>query len=232
MESKAPWGFEKKLEIFSDAFGFKDLPKDARRELSVSADSRYYKKSAVIFGPEEPCRYFYLVADGLVRVSITSTAGNRLTYLLAVRGEPLNLVGPFTGEARLMAAETLKETTLLLIDREAFTHFAFQHPRLITAIISKLGESLDSANSRILDMQEKNVDQRLGRILFTLYKKFGTTLKFTSTELAELAGTTTESSIRALSKLRQMGVIETGRRNITIVRPEAIEQSEGNAIWI
>jgi CRP-like cAMP-binding protein len=232
MESKAPFGFEKKLAVFSDAFGFKDLPEDARRELAILADSRHFKKSAVIFGPDEPCRYFYLVADGLVRVSITSTAGNRLTYLLSVRGEPLNLVGPFTGEARLMAAETLKETTLLLIDREAFTRFAFQHPRLITAIISKLGESLDSANSRILDMQEKNVDQRLRRILFTLYKKFGTTLKFTSTELAELAGTTTESSIRALSKLRQMGVIETGRRNVTIIRPEAIEQSEGNAIWI
>ena len=131
-----------------------------------------------------------------------------------------------------MAAETSAETTILLIEREVFTQFAFNHPRLIIDIIAKLGESLESANSRILDMQEKKVDQRLNRILFTLYKKFGPTLEFTSAELAELAGTTTESSIRALSNLRQKGIIETGRRKISIIKPEAIEQFDTCPIWI
>lgn len=221
-----------KFDILSLSFGFRNLPDDVCRQVASSAESRTYPKNAVIFGPDDPCRFFYLVADGLVRVSITSSEGNRLTYLLAVRGEPLNLVGPFTGAPRLMAAEASKESTLLLIEREIFTRFAFQHPPLITDIIAKLGESLDSANSRILDMQEKKVDQRLNRILYTLYKKFGPTLKFTSAELAELAGTTTESAIRALSLLRQQGVIATGRRKISILQPEAVEQSESSPIWI
>ena len=232
MQSTAPLSFGEKVDLFSASFGFKDLPTKAHEELAAKADARYYPKNAVIFGPDEACRYFYLVAEGLVRVSINSPEGNRLTYLLAVRGEPLNLVGPFTGSPRIMAAEASSDTTMVLLEREFFTQFAFSHPQLIVTIIAKLGESLDSANSRILDMQEKKVDQRLNRILYTLYKKFGTTLKFTSTELAELAGTTTESSIRALSKLRQLGIIETGRRNITIIKPEAIEQSENNALWI
>jgi len=144
---------EEKLALFSQAFGFKHLSADARKKLAALSEARHYQKNVLIFGPDDPCRYFFLVADGLVRVSITSSEGNRLTYLLAVRGEPLNLVGPFTGGSRLMAAETLKETTLVLIDRDAFTRFAFSHPDLIVEIISKLGESLDSANSRILDMQ-------------------------------------------------------------------------------
>jgi CRP-like cAMP-binding protein len=232
MENTASLSLGEKVELFSVSFGFKNLPAETHAELAEKAQSRYYQKNVFIFGPDEPCRYFYLVADGLVRVSISSSEGNRLTYLLAVRGEPLNLVGPFTGSPRIMAAETSSDTMMLLLEREFFTQFAFNHPQLIVDIIAKLGESLDSANSRILDMQEKKVDQRLNRILYTLYKKFGTTLKFTSTELAELAGTTTESSIRALSKLRQMGIIETGRRNITITKPEAIEQSEDNALWI
>jgi CRP-like cAMP-binding protein len=232
MESTMALSFHEKVELFSVSFGFKNLPAETHHELAAMAESRNYQKNVVIFGPDEPCRYFYLVADGLVRVSISSSEGNRLTYLLAVRGEPLNLVGPFTGLPRIMAAESSSESTVLLIDREVFTQFAFNHQRLIIDIIAKLGESLDSANSRILDMQEKKVDQRLNRILYTLYKKFGTTLKFTSTELAELAGTTTESSIRALSKLRHMGIIETGRRNVTIINPEAIEQSESSALWI
>ncbi len=232
MENLKPLSLEEKAEIFSLSFGFKNLPADTHKELAAKAESKDYKKNVVIFGPDEPCRYFYLVADGLVRVSINSPEGNRLTYLLAVRGEPLNLVGPFTGAPRLMAAEASVKSTLLLIEREAFAQFAFNHPRLIIDIIAKLGESLDSANSRILDMQEKKVDQRLNRILYTLYKKFGPILKFTSAELAELAGTTTESSIRALSHLRQKGIIETGRRKIAIIKPEVIEQSESSPLWI
>ena len=232
MDTTKPISFEEKVELFSLSFGFKNLPAEIHKKLAAKAESRHYQKNVVIFGPDEPCRYFYLVADGLVRVSISSSEGNRLTYLLAVRGEPLNLVGPFTGAPRLMTAETSKKTALLLIERDIFTNFAFNHPQLITDIIAKLGESLDSANSRILDMQEKKVAQRLNRILHTLYKKFGPTLKFTSTELAELAGTTTESAIRALSHLRQKGIIETGRRNISIIKPEAIELSESSPLWI
>ena len=232
MDAMKSLSFEEKVKLFSISFGFKNLSADAHEELAVKAESRHYQKNVVIYGPDEPCRYFYLVADGLVRVSISSPEGNRLTYLLAVQGEPLNLIGPFTGAPRLMTAETSKKTTLLVIERDIFTNFAFNHPQLITDIVAKLGESLDSANSRILDMQEKKVDQRLNRILYTLYKKFGPTLKFTSTELAELAGTTTESAIRALSQLRQKGIIETGRRNISIIKPEAIELSESSPLWI
>jgi CRP-like cAMP-binding protein len=232
MEGTKPLSLEEKVNLFSSSFGFKNLPADELRELAALADSRHYKKNVVIFGPDEPCRFFYLVADGLVRVSISSPEGNRLTYLLAVQGEPLNLVGPFTGAPRLMTAETSRKTILLLIERELFTSFAFQHPALITDIIAKLGESLDSSNSRILDMQEKKVDQRLNRILYTLYKKFGSTLNFTSAELAELAGTTTESAIRGLSHLRQKGIVETGRRKISIIKPKAIEQLDSSPIWI
>ena len=232
MDAAKSLSFEEKVELLSLSFGFKNLSAGTHRELAAKAESRHYQKNVVIFGPDEPCRYFYLVADGLVRVSISSSEGNRLTYLLAVRGEPLNLVGPFTGSPRIMAAETSTDTTMLLIEREVFTQFAFHHPVLIIDIIAKLGESLDSANSRILDMQEKKVDQRLNRILYTLYKKFGPTLKFTSAELAELAGTTTESSIRALSQLRQKGIIETGRRIISIIKPDAIELSETSPLWI
>jgi CRP-like cAMP-binding protein len=232
MEATKPLNLAEKIELFSESFGFKNLPAEVRSEIAATAESKHYPKNVLIFGPDDPCRYFYLVADGLVRVSISSPEGNRLTYLLAVRGEPLNLVGPFTGRPRLMAAETSADTTVVLLEREVFTRFAFQHPQLITDIIAKLGESLDSANSRILDMQEKKVDQRLNRILYTLYKKFGPTLKFTSAELAELAGTTTESSIRALSHLRQQGIIETGRRKISIIKPDAIDQSDTGPIWI
>jgi CRP-like cAMP-binding protein len=49
-----------------------------------------------------------------------------------------------------------------------------------------------------------------------LYPKFGAPLFFTNAEIAELAGTTTESAIRAMATLRKLGAIETERGKIWV----------------
>jgi CRP-like cAMP-binding protein len=84
----------------------------------------------------------------------------------------------------------------------------------------------------MIDMLEKRVDQRLLRVLHTLYQKFGHTLHFTSTELAELAGTTTESTLRAMGRLRKMGIVESGRAEVRIMRSEAFQDPGSETFWL
>jgi CRP/FNR family transcriptional regulator len=50
-----------------------------------------------------------------------------------------------------------------------------------------------------------------------LFIKFGTTLSLTREELGELAGTTTETTIRVLSKLKAGGIISSSRGKIVIL---------------
>jgi hypothetical protein len=57
-------------------------------------------------------------------------------------------------------------------------------------MIQWIGKAFDSANSRILDLMEKNVDSRIMRVLATLHGKFDSPLRFTSAEISEIAGTT------------------------------------------
>jgi CRP-like cAMP-binding protein len=66
-----------------------------------------------------------------------------------------------------------------------------------------LGNAIDSANDKVRDMIEKRVEQRLLKVLHTLLKKFGQRLRFTSSDLAELAGTTIESTLRAMAFFRK-----------------------------
>jgi CRP-like cAMP-binding protein len=99
-------------------------------------------------------------------------------------------------------------------------------------IIVILGRAVDSANSRILDMMEKRVEQRLLKVLLTLYRKFGKTLDFTSIELAEMAGTTTESTLRVMARLRQSGIILTRRGQIQILKAASLEHVGSESMWI
>jgi CRP-like cAMP-binding protein len=218
--------------VLAETAYFKDLPAPLRNEVASKARVERYPKHTLIFQANDPCRFFYLVADGLARVSICSSEGHRLTYLLAVRGEPLNLAGPFTDQPRAIAADAVMDTDVILLDRKYFNQLAFCHPQMYASIITVLGSAVDSANSRILDMVGKNVDQRLQRILYTLFQKFGSPLLFTSTEIAEMICSTTESTLRSLSKLRRKGVVQTGRRKIHILQPELLSQSDGETVWL
>jgi CRP-like cAMP-binding protein len=189
-------------------------------------------KGQTVFNENDVCRHFYLVAQGLVKVSLVSYGGNRITYLLAGPGEPLNLVGPFSGTPRPLHAEAMEETTTAQVKREDFTAFCHRNPEVMQNIIVILGRAVDSANSRILDMMEMRVEQRLLRVLLTLYRKFGKTLDFTSIELAEMAGTTTESTLRVMARLRQSGIVQTRRGQIQILKIDHLEHGGSESMWI
>jgi CRP-like cAMP-binding protein len=168
---KGSVNLEKKIALFNRAAIFKGLSMDAQKDLAELAVSKQYVKNEIVFQSDEPCDAFAIVEDGLIRVSRYSALGKRLTYLLAGPGEPINLVGPFTGAPREYVAEAAQDTTIVSIDREDFTQFAFAHPQMIINIINILGHAVDSSNSRILDMLDKKVVDRLKRVLRTLLKK-------------------------------------------------------------
>ena len=221
-----------RVDLFKNTLGFEGLGDDQIEEIAALAFTRFFAKGDNIFSQDEPCEFFHVVSRGLVKVHIRSFSGRRITYLLAGRGEPLNLVGPFTGSPRFISAEALEEAIVAHVKREDFLSFAVKNPALIINIISILGSAIDSANRRIIDMIEKPVEQRLLKVLYTLYEKFGDILKFTSNELAELAGTTPESTLRAMSRLRKRGIITSGRGEVSIVRPDQLKHLHDETLWV
>lgn len=191
-----------------------------------------YSKGEVIFDRGERCEFFYVVMEGLVKVSMYGSTGSKITYLIAGSGEPINLVGPFTGKPRYLSAESLNNARVLLLKKDDFLAYVYQHPTVITNIMTMLGNAIDSANDKILDMIEKRVEQRLIKVLYTLQKKFGQRLRFTSSDFAELAGTTTESTLRAMAQFRKRGMIKSNRGEVIIVDLEQMENQGCETYWV
>ncbi len=218
--------------FFTSTGIFEGLDSDAALEISRLAFTRACTKGESIFTPLDPSCHFYLVKTGLVKVSIYSSSGFKLTYLLAEHGEPLNLVSPFTCSLRSTSAEALSDVLLVCVRQEDFLPFVLKHPRLILNAVSILGKAVDSANLRIIDLIEKRVEERLARVLVTLYNKFGSPLNFTSFDLAALTGTTTESTLRALGSLREKGLIRSERRQTHILDPSALIPQEKETLWL
>ncbi|MFO7986372.1 MAG: Crp/Fnr family transcriptional regulator [Desulfatiglandaceae bacterium] len=211
---------------------FQGLEPSDLSKLESSVEFRTFEMGETVFLQSSPCTSFYIVSRGLVKVSICSPSGMQVTYLLAEEGEPLNLVGPFTSEPRLLAASTLSQSHLAIIPQQPFLSFVYQHPMVIRNIMCILGQAIDSANQRIIDMFEKPVDMRLRKVLRTLHRKFGNPLTFTSLELADLAGTTVESALRAMSRLRRAGLVRSKRREIYILDADELETQCQEILWV
>lgn len=221
-----------RVEFYKHAMGFEGLNSNQLTEIAQITAVKHFSKGETVFHQGSYCNFFLIVIQGLVRVSFCSTSGFRMTYLLASDGEPLNLIGPLTDSPRSLSAKTIKDSIIGRVKREDFLSFAFKHPKVLINFMSILGQAIDSANSRIIDMIEKRVEQRLIKVLYTLYNKFGPTLRFTSAELAELAGTTTESTLRAMSALRDMCIIKSRRGEIIIVDTHRLECLCSEILWV
>jgi CRP-like cAMP-binding protein len=161
-----------------------------------------------------------------------NTRYNNMSRVTAIRNIRLNLVGPITGGARNNSAEVLKDATLMRIKRQDFYDFAFKHQQLIINIIDLNGRVIDSSNSRFLDMVDRKVTERIGRILLSLVDKFGPNINFSAMEISELAGTTTETTFRVLGELRKKGIIERKRRQIRVVNFDALSNGQNDLLLI
>jgi CRP/FNR family transcriptional regulator, nitrogen oxide reductase regulator len=133
---------------------------------------------------------------------------------------------------RFLEAQAIRKTECLRIPGSDYLSFVENHPEIVPRIIRWIGVALDSANSRLLDLMEKKVENRILRVLSTLHEKFGSPLLFTSQEIAEIAGTTPESTLRTMGLLREMNIIVTQRGKIWIQDSKALKNIEFGIITI
>ncbi|MFV0438264.1 MAG: Crp/Fnr family transcriptional regulator [Desulfopila sp.] len=212
-----------KIELFRNSPFLRGAKQATLVDLAGATREIGYPKGTIINQDSRWADNIFIVSCGLLRISAISESGKRLTVILAQKGEPYNLLSPFAQGPRYLMAEAVKNTRCLQMSGRHYLRFIDTHPDMLFSIISWLAPSLDSALSRIFDQMEKKVEVRIMRVLRTLAAKFGSPLFFTNVELAEIAGTTTASTIRAIAILRALGAIETQRGKIWIKNYAALQ---------
>ena len=223
---------EEKQAILSRSALGKGLASDAVKDLSRISDLVVFKEAGVVSNAQDGYTDVIIVISGLIRVSISSSSGRRITTLLVKAGECYNVLSPYLAHPRQLEASALETTRCLRIKGDDFICFVKSHPDIISNLIRIVGSAFDSANSRILDFMDKKVDKRIMRVLSTLYGKFGSPIHFTSVEISEIAGTTPESTLRAMGRLRDLGIIETRRGVIRILDANALNNPEFGTLQI
>jgi CRP-like cAMP-binding protein len=185
---------------------FGKLSPEEFSELASRATAVTFRKRTFIFSEGDPPDFFYMVYDGLVRVFKTTSSGRDLTFKIAASGETLN-ASALSLDSYFVSAQAMTNVVLLRIARKDWLPFVIFHPAVAVEIIALTALGLNREFERTVNIVGEEVEPRLVHSLCVLVTKFGTTLSFTRNDLADFVGTTTETTIRILSKLKKKGVI-------------------------
>jgi CRP/FNR family transcriptional regulator len=215
-----------KIGTFQECPIFKDLPQIDMEELASQAKAIVFRKGSLIFKEGDAAASFYLVHDGLVQIYKTSVSGKEVTFTVAAKGETLNAAA-LSVVNYFLSARAMRDATVLQIGRNDYHAFVDRHASLTLRILSLLSQRLSTEYDKIVDIVGAEVESRLVHCLCLLATKFGLTLSLTRQELANYVGTTTETTIRVLAKLRRNGLISCSsiRGEIVITDLEALRNS-------
>jgi CRP/FNR family transcriptional regulator len=206
-----------KAQVVKQSFIFSKLDDKELAELAELGVERSFKAGEFIFWESDSPDWFYIVAEGQVKALKHASTGKEFIIAFFGPGEIFGEVAVFENKPYPASAQAVVQTKVLGIKRDDFISFLSKHPEIALRIINVLGGRLREAQSRLRDFAGERVDQRLARTLLMLSSKLGPTLPFTRQEIADMAGTTTETAIRFMSRLKDRGIIRSVRGKTIIV---------------
>ena len=206
-----------RTEILKQSLIFSSLSDDELAELSKLAIERSFRPDEFVFWEGDDPDYFYIVVEGRIKVIKHSSSGKEFIIAFFGPGEMFGEVAVFEGKPYPASAQVVADTKILGIKKDDFLSFLSTHPQVALSIINVLGGRLRDAQGRLKDLAGERVEQRLAQTLLMLFSKLGTTLPFTRQEIADMAGTTTETAFRVTSQLKERGIISSVRGKIIIL---------------
>ena len=206
-----------KAQILRNSLIFSGLNDEGIAELAGLAIERAFQTGEFVFWEGDAPEWFFMVAEGRVKALKHSSLGKEFVIAFFEPGEMFGEVAVFGNKSYPASAQAVAYTRVLGIRKEDLLSFIACRPELALRIINVLGERLRDAQSRLRDIAGERVEQRLARTLLMLSSKLGPTLPFTRQELADMAGTTTETAIRVMSHFKDEGIIRSVRGKTIIV---------------
>jgi CRP-like cAMP-binding protein len=122
-------------------------------ELLEQLEKVNYPPNTVIFWMDEPGDKLYVIEKGLVRISYSNKDGKEIVLSTLSENAFFGELSLLDGGPHTATARTIRETTLLTIEKAAFYSFLDKHPQfsqtLLTVLVDRLRTSTMSMRQHL-----------------------------------------------------------------------------------
>lgn len=201
---------------------FKDLDDHALARLAAGAVDMSLPAGSVIFRQGEVAAGLYLVACGQVKLSLQTAGGHDKVIELLGPGESFGTVPVLLGERHTLTAETIEESTLVHLGKDAVLGELERNPRFCARMLREVCRRLQQRTRDFEACMLLTGAQRVAAFLLEQIpvgvngKSVAVTLPTKKGIIASRLNLTHEHFSRILRDIQAAGLIEVHGREITM----------------
>lgn len=216
---RGPYGFEmsencQTCKLKKSGF-FCLLTPNAVKNFDAVKSSSAYPEGAILFLEKQDARGVFVLCEGEVKLTISSSEGKTLILRIAKAGEILGLMSVLSGLPYEVTAETLRPSQIAFIRRDDFLRFVAQHPEASQGIVKQLSLNYNFACEQLRTVGlSASAPEKLAKLLLEWsagaeQTKTGVriTLPLTHEEIAEFIGSSRETVTRTLGDFRNRNLV-------------------------
>lgn len=214
--------------------GFSALPSPVRERIAKATSVVQAPRGRTLFVEGAASESLWAVAHGLIHILKRRPDGRRVVLDVIPPGELFGAVVALEDRPYPATAVAAKPSIVWRMPATLARDLCREHAELRGAILSQVTGRLRSAHDRVGLVALDRVERRLGSILLVLARKIGrtdegkvTSLDVTRQDLADMVGTTVETTIRIISRWQKEQIVSSSRGQIRLEDPAALVRIAG-----
>jgi CRP-like cAMP-binding protein len=208
----------KKIELF------RNLSDGELKELDPYLLRETVKKKKEIFAEGDQPEWFYIVSKGKVKITKLSQEGKEIILELISPTDIFGGVAVLRNFPYPANAVAMEDSEILKISRKNLMRLVDRFPNLMYCMALQLGDRMKSSYDSLKNIALERVEARIAALLLKLANKVGEETKegllidmrLTKQDVADMVGTTVETSIRTFSKFKKQGLLTDANGKIII----------------
>lgn len=223
---------EVRLEKLGMVPFFRSLDAEALQDVTMKFSSSHYSSGDTVYTEGEKATLLRVVVYGAVKLIRNTEDGKEILVDMLKPGEYFgSLNNPGNGTYTETAAAQ-SDACILSVGNREFRSVLNAHPAVAVDLLDNTAQMLNAAREHIHHLTSLPVEKRIAHILKKLCEKFGEhneggvllQLPLSRRDLAGMAGTSTETASRIMSRFHHDGIITTGRKWVAITDTDALSE--------
>jgi CRP-like cAMP-binding protein len=209
---------------------FSSLTPREAKEISGYFSEQEFNKRQLIFAEGDSSEWLYIVTSGKVKITKLSQEGKEIILEII---SPLDFFGGIAavkGFPYPANAVAMEETKVLKVSRKNLMTIMDRFPTLMLSMATGIGDRIKGSHEMLKSIALEKVESRIAALLIKLADKVGEktadgiliNMNLTRQDIAEMVGTTVETSIRTTSRLSKSGIISSRAGKILIKDAERL----------
>ena len=191
---------------------------------------RVVERGATVYRAGDASDELFILESGAVKLTRAADDGREVSIGVLGPAEIFGELALTRESARADHAKVLEDAVVCGFECAAFERFLAAHPELALRVAKLIGERLMRAENHIRDILFKDVRTRLAHTVARLADRFGErdagglriAMRLTQTDLAQLIGSTRETTSTIFNEFRRQGLVDSDEQHIVVPDVEAL----------